>query len=311
MNKMINKNILKNKIVVCLLAVFCCLLWGSAFPFIKIGYRLFMIDASDSTSQILFAGARFFIAGILTIFFGSLLQKEALVPKRNSLKYVGIISVFQTILQYLFFYIGLAHASGVKASIINGMSTFFAILLACLLRKQEKLNAGKIIGSILGTIAVVIISTMGGTIDGTFSLVGEGFILLASASYAVSSVLMKEFSTRENPVTLSGYQFLLGGLVMMLTGFLTGGTIQTITGFGVLLLIYLALVSSVAYSIWSVLLKYNPVSSVAIYGFTTPIFGAFLSAVILEEYKNFNYKHFISLLLVSIGIYLVNKKEEA
>ena len=136
-----NKNILKNKIVVCLLAVFCCLLWGSAFPFIKIGYRLFMIDASDSTSQILFAGARFFIAGILTIIFGSLLQKEALVPKRNSLKYVGIISVFQTILQYLFFYIGLAHASGVKASIINGMSTFFAILLACLLRKQEKLNS--------------------------------------------------------------------------------------------------------------------------------------------------------------------------
>ena len=34
-------DLMKNKLVVCLLAVLCCLLWGSAFPSIKICYKLF------------------------------------------------------------------------------------------------------------------------------------------------------------------------------------------------------------------------------------------------------------------------------
>ena len=132
-----NRNILKNKIVVCGLAILCCLLWGSAFPSIKIGYRLFEIGSGDSMSQILFAGIRFFLAGILAIIFGSLLQKKVLFPKKDSWGMVFKLSIFQTVLQYFFFYMGLAHSSGVKSSIINGMSTFFAILMASLVRKQK------------------------------------------------------------------------------------------------------------------------------------------------------------------------------
>ena len=41
--------------VVFFCALICCFLWGSAFPCIKIGYGLFSIGASDSTSQIVFA----------------------------------------------------------------------------------------------------------------------------------------------------------------------------------------------------------------------------------------------------------------
>lgn len=67
-------NLLENKIVVFLLAIMCCLLWGSAFPSIKIGYNLFGIDSTDIMSQILFAGIRFFLAGIFTIIFGSILS---------------------------------------------------------------------------------------------------------------------------------------------------------------------------------------------------------------------------------------------
>ena len=110
-----NKSILKNKIVVCGLAILCCLLWGSAFPSIKIGYRLFEIGSGDSMSQILFAGIRFFLAGILAIIFGSLLQKKVLFPKKDSWRMVCKLSIFQTVLQYFFFDMGLAHSSGVKS----------------------------------------------------------------------------------------------------------------------------------------------------------------------------------------------------
>ena len=302
------KELLKNRGIVLLLAVLCCLLWGSAFPVIKIGYRILGIASEDATSQILFAGVRFFLAGILAIVLGSILQKKFLFPAKSSWGMIGILSLFQTVMQYLFFYLGLAHASGVNASIINGVNTFFAILLATLARKQERLTAGKLLGCILGTAGVVFVSISGGNVGGGFALTGEGFIVVASVSYAISSVLMKEYSSHENPVTLSGYQFLVGGAVMMLIGGIAGGNLGSISAQGLLLILYLALVSSVAYSIWGVLLKYNPVSSVAIYGFTTPIFGAMLSALLLGEWSSVTIRHVIALALVSIGIYIVNRK---
>ena len=67
---------LQKKPVVAILACFCCLLWGSAFPSIKIGYQLFHIDSADTGSQLLFAGYRFTLAGILVILAGSLLYKS-------------------------------------------------------------------------------------------------------------------------------------------------------------------------------------------------------------------------------------------
>jgi len=76
---------------------------------------------------------------------------------------------------------------------------------------------------------------------------------------------------------------------------------------GIPLIIYMALISSVSYSIWGILLKYNPVSSVTIYGFTNPIFGAILSAVFLAEWNTINIQYLVALGLVSLGIYIVNK----
>ena len=64
-----NQKLLTKTPVVCLLTLICCLLWGSAFPVVKIGYRMFSIASSDVGGQILFAGIRFFLAGVLVILF--------------------------------------------------------------------------------------------------------------------------------------------------------------------------------------------------------------------------------------------------
>lgn len=102
-----SENILKKDPVIVLLAMICCLLWGSAFPCIKIGYRLFDISANDSFTQILFAGIRFSLAGIFTIAIGSVTSKKLLLPSHNSLYKIVVLALFQTVLQYIFFYLGL------------------------------------------------------------------------------------------------------------------------------------------------------------------------------------------------------------
>ena len=141
-----NKKLLTKTPVVCGLAIICCLLWGSAFPCIKIGYQMFNIPSGAVGSQFLFAGIRFTLAGILTILFGSLLSKKILVPKKESLFSVFKLSMVQTVLQYVFFYIGLANTSGVKSSIINAANVFLSILFAVFIFKYEKMTVLKVLG---------------------------------------------------------------------------------------------------------------------------------------------------------------------
>mgnify|MGYP000360272242 CR=1 FL=1 len=57
-----------------LLAIFCNVLWGSAFPFIKLGYRLFSIDSGNTASIFCFAGVRFMLGSVLVL-LGSILYK--------------------------------------------------------------------------------------------------------------------------------------------------------------------------------------------------------------------------------------------
>ena len=306
-----NKNALTKTPVVCALAILCCILWGSATPSIKIGYEVFNIASGDTASQILFAGMRFVLAGFLTILFGSLLSKKALIPKKKSLAPIAKLAMVQTILQYVFFYIGHAHTSGVKAAIINGSNVFLAILFAVVIFKYEKMTWVKLIACISGFAGIVIINLTGNGIDMNMSFAGEGAILVSAAAYALSSGMIKKYSQDENPVILSGYQFFLGGAVMCAAGLAAGGRISGFTVTSTALLIYLAMISSVAYTVWGILLKYNPVGKVTVFGFTNPIFGVILSAIFLNE-KNqaFGLQGILALALVSLGIFIINKAKE-
>ncbi|NDO19915.1 EamA family transporter [Lachnospiraceae bacterium MD329] len=306
-----NQNTLTKTPVVCALAILCCILWGSATPSIKIGYELFNIASGDTASQILFAGMRFILAGILTILFGSLLSRKALVPKKKSIPSIVKLAMVQTILQYVFFYIGHAHTSGVKAAIINGSNVFLSILFAVLIFKYEKMTWVKLIGCIAGFAGIVIINLTGGGIDMNMSFLGEGAILISAAAYALSSGMIKKYSQDENPVVLSGYQFFLGGLVMSIAGLIAGGKVSGFTFSSTMLLIYLAMISSVAYTVWGVLLKHNPVAKVTVFGFTNPMFGVLLSAIFLgEKNQAFGIQGIIALVLVCFGIFIINKAKK-
>lgn len=295
--------------VVCTLAAVCCLLWGSAFPCIKIGYSLFHIASEDTASQILFAGLRFTMAGILTVFIGSVLKRRWLIPKAGSIGMILKLSAVQTVLQYLLFYIGLANTTGVKSSIIEAANVFIAIFAASLLFKFEKLDSRKLIGCIIGFAGVVLINLTGSSFDFEMSFSGEGAILLSTVAYAFSSCLLKSYSRKEDPVILSGYQFFIGGLVLSAAGYISGGRIAGFTAASTGLLIYMAMISAVAYSLWGILLKYNPVAKVAVFGFMNPVFGVILSAFWLgEKNQAFTVQGIAALLLVCAGIYIVNRQ---
>ena len=301
------KNTLTKTGIVALLACVCCILWGSAIPVIKTGYRVMEMDAADTASQIVFAGVRFTLAGLLVLIFASIREKKVLIPDRTILKYAVPVCLAQTVGQYFFFYIGVAHTSGVKGGIITGLGNFIAILMSCLIVRNERMTGRKMAGCVLGFAGVVVINLMGKSLDMGFTLTGEGFILISQVAYGISTILINIYSKKVSPVVLSGTQFTMGGIVLTLIGVGMGGHLGNVTAVGVVIIFYLAMVSAVAYTLWSVLLAWNDVSKVAIFGFVNPLCSVILSALILGEVKQaFNTGSLAALLLVCAGIYIVN-----
>lgn len=306
-------SIWRRPLVLFVTAFFCCTLWGSASPAIKIGYELFAVGADDTPARILFAGCRFVIAGIMVIAAGSLLERRFLHPTRQSFRYVLLLGCFQTVVQYTFFYMALAHTSGVRGSIINAAGTFFSIFLAVYVFRFEKMTLRKLLGSVVGFIGVVMVITGGSvsSLGGQFSLQGEGAMLLAAFSSAAAGCLIKLFSAREDPVTMSGYQFLIGGLVMVILGLLLSGRIHIVSSASMPLLVYMGFISAGAYTLWGILLQYNPVSTVTVLGFINPVMGVLLSVIFLHENSEILHWNLLAaLLLVCLGICIVNYQKK-
>lgn len=293
-------------------AILCCVLWGSASPAIKIAYELFGIPASDTASRLVLAGARFMLAGVMTIILGSIVARKPLVPQKGSFKYIAILALFQTIGQYYFFFMSLANTSGVRGSIINASGNFLAPLFAIFIFRLEKFNVKKMIGCAVGFVGIILF--FGGSsalsTGGAMTLPGEGAMLAAALFFAISGCSIKIFSKYENPVVLSGYQFALGGAVLFVIGLIMGGSLHFNSAGCYLNLIYMGFISAGAYTLWGVLLKYNPVSKVSVLGFVNPIMGVLLSALFLgEQSQAFSLASILSLLLVSLGIIIVNTKD--
>jgi drug/metabolite transporter (DMT)-like permease len=240
--------------VVAILALICCALWGSAFPAVKIGYELFEIKMVGS--QILFAGYRFFLAGVLTFLLACIYEKRFVTLKKSSIPYVFAQGLLQTTVQYLFFYIGMANTTGAKGSVINASNGFVAIIVATMLIPAEKMTWRKALGCVVGFAGVIFINLSPGAWGSGFSLQGEGMVMLCSIAYGTSSVTLKLISHREKPMTLTAYQLLFGGAVLTLLGIFAGGSITNFTVKSTVLLLYMALLSTIAFSLWTVLLNH-------------------------------------------------------
>ncbi|WP_367847897.1 DMT family transporter [Rhodoferax sp. WC2427] len=294
--------------VVFLLASLCCLLWGSAYPAIKNGYAMFHIAANDIPTKLVFAGYRFALAGLVLLVFAAISKKPVFAIKLRTLGQMTLLGLTQTSLQYVFFYIGLAYATGVKSSIMNATGTFFSVLLAHFIYKNDRLSFNKVLGCVVGFGGVMVVNFRPGLLSFDFTLLGEGSVVFAAFILSAASIYGKKLSQQVDSVVLTGYQLAIGGVALLLLGFATGGALEAFTWASAALMLYMVALTSVAFSLWTILLKYNRVSMVTVFNFMVPVFGTLLSALFLDE-RFLEWKNAVALLLVCGGIWLVTKEE--
>ena len=288
------------------LATLCCLLWGSAFPAVKNGYALLHIAPGDIPSQMLFAGWRFALAGAILLMVAAAMKKPILALNGRQMRQVALLGLTQTTIQYVFFYIGLAHATGVKSSIMNATSVFFSVVLAHFLCANDRLNGRKAMGCLVGFFGVVVVNLGGGAFGFDFSLLGEGFIVIAAFVLAAASIYGKGLSADMDPMVMTGWQLFIGGVILIGIGVAGGGHMDGLNLQSGALLLYMALLSAVAFAVWSLLLKHNPVGLIAAFNFLIPVFGVSLSALFLGE-SLLRWSYLAALVLVCIGIWLVTR----
>lgn len=288
-------------------ATLCCLLWGSSYPAIKSGYELFQIATDDIPSKVVFAGYRFLFAGALLLLFALLQRKPIARLTPGQFGQLTILGLTQTSIQYTFFYIGLAYTTGVNGSIMNATGTFFSVLLAHFIYHNDRLSYNKTLGCILGFAGVMLVNFHSGLSEFHFAWNGDGFVVLAAFILSAATLYGKRISQTVDPTVMTGWQLAIGGLVLVVGGYATGGTLEVHSAKAAAVLGYLTLLSSVAFALWSVLLKVNRVSMIAPFNFVVPVAGTVLSAIFLGE-NILDIKYAIALVLVCSGIWWVNKR---
>lgn len=295
-----------NRVTVIILAITCSIAWAFAFPLIKLGTAAFQIDASDVGAKNLYAGIRFLFAGITVIIFAKATGHSISVKKTADKFLILIFGLVNTTFHYFCFYMGLSVQSGSRSAIIDSMSSFILIVLACICFESEKMTVRKVIGCLLGIVGIVFVNIGGNDSPADFTFMGDGMLMLSAFFSALGGILTRIVTRRTDPVAATGYSLAFGGGVMVFAGIVSGAKLEAVNGKGILYLILLIAISVYGFTVYNQLLCYNPVGEIAIFNALIPILGVIFSSLLLGE--PFKMKYIAAGAVVALGVYIINRK---
>ena len=182
------------------LAILCTVLWGSAFPSIKLGYELFQIDPSDTWSKLVYAAVRFTLAGVLVLVVRLfVIQREQRVRiaslKGEQWGRLALLGLLQTTIHYYFFYISLSFITGAKGSILSASNVFWSAILAHLFFHNDKISRGKILGIIAGFASVILVNY---DVDFGFEFSVQGELFIADCGISCLSLVCLRQTTHSH-----------------------------------------------------------------------------------------------------------------
>lgn len=322
------QNIFQRPLWVALFALTAATVWGWAYPLIKLGFAEFAItpealptaDGENfnvrlTGSKMLFAGIRFLISGLIILSMLALQNRRDKASDRNVIDFrlktknawwfVLAYSLMNTTIHYACFYFGLSHSAGSRAAILNSLSVFSVVILACIFFKSDRMTLRKIIGCVVGFAGILALNLGGTEQTEGFTWLGDGMIIANALCSAFASLMTRSLGRRVDIVVGTGYSLALGGALLILPATLLGGCFPQITPLGCVILLILIGISTIGFTLYNKLLTCNPVGKVAIYNSLIPVIGAVTSCWCLHE--PFYWKYIAAGALAASGIYIINR----
>ena len=287
------------------LALTAAILWGWAYPLIKLGFGEFRITPDMTGSKMLFEGIRFCVSGLIILTVARATHRRFSLSGRRDWWYVLLFALLNTTFHYAFFYFGLSHSDGARAAILNSMGVFTVVILACVFFKSDRMTVRKAIGCVVGFLGILALN-LGGKDSGQFTWLGDGMIILNALCSAFASLMTRGLGRRVDVFVGTGYSLAIGGGLLILPALLMGGWLPNVTVAGVLILLMLIGISTIGFTLYNKLLTCNPVGKVAIFNSLIPVIGAVSSCICLAE--PFYWKYVLAGALAAGGIFIINSR---
>lgn len=303
-----DKSIFVRPLWVSIFALTAAVAWGWAYPLIKLGFAEFHITPDLTGSKILFAGIRFCISGLIILGVARTGNKSFAIRRSADWWYILLFTLLNTTIHYTCFYIGLSYAPGARSAILNSLSVFSVVILACLFFKSDRMTIRKLMGCMIGFAGILALNIGSERSGSGFTLMGDGMIVLNALSGAAASLLARGLGRRVNMFVGTGYSLALGGLMLMAAGLFLGGSIPYVSALGIIYLLLLIAISTVGFTLYNKLLTCNPVGKVAIYNSLIPVVGAVTSCLCLGE--TFYWKYVLAGSLATAGICIINRGKQ-
>ncbi len=280
--------------------VFICLAWGTTYLAIKVGVIHY--------PAFIFAGIRQLLAGLILIPVALMVSRQTDLSKQNILR--------QMLMGFLMLTVGNGGVTWAEkfipsgiAALICSMMPLFAVLFNLLSSRKEHFNWAIGFGMLLGVCGVGLIFRHNiADITKPGYLGGITCVFIATAGWAMGSILNKQYGKAVNPLFNAGLQLTFGGIFLLIisAGADDFSNFQPWNKDGILSLLYLVIFGSVlAYTAYMYALDVLPVGIATIYAYVNPLIAVVAGFLFLDE--TLNIYTGLAFITVVASVFLVNR----
>ena len=283
-------------------------LWGTAMVVMK-----FLLP---QTSPMFMAAVRLIPAGILLIVGGMYLGRQQ--PKSwQAWLWIGLFALVDGTMFQGFLAQGLVRTNAGLGSLLIDSQPLAVAVMAAVLYKERVGIAGTV-GLLIGVVGIGLIGLptelMSALRVGDFATIlqagifttGEWFMLGASLSMAVGTILIRPVVRYADPVMATGWHMVIGGLpLLLISNQFEQNQWQFLGLWGWVGMMYMAIMgSAIAYGLFFFFASSGSLTTLSALTFSTPVFALMFSSLFLGE--NLTLVQWIGVILTLSSIYLVS-----
>ncbi len=274
-------------------------LWGGAFFFVKVSV------AELPTMMIVFC--RVGLAALALVAF--VLMSGRSIPKSLTIWLAFFVMGFlNNVVPFSLIVWGQKSITSGLASILNGITPIFTMLVAGLLLADEKLSINKVFGVVLGILGIVAISGVDALSGLSSSLWAQLAILGAALSYGIAAVYARRFRAMGVDPVVGAMGQVCASSMLLLPAMIwndwagVSAMPSLWVTFSVVLLAVLS--TAWAYILYFRLLDEAGATNASLVTLLIPVFAILLGGLILGE--TLALSHFIGMVLIGLGLLVVD-----
>lgn len=279
------------------------LAWGFSWPVSKI--------ALQYMPPLWFSAARLGI-GTVAMFSIVIMLRKFMWPTKQDIKIILVIGLLQIGLFMTLINIGLSHVAAGRSSILVYTTPLWVVPISVFFFR-ETASRIKWLGFIFGIIGIAVLfnpSTMNWSNQKT--LIGNGVLLLAAFSWAISMLCARYMRWPHSPLQLISWQLLIGTLPVLLLAILKQPHAHTIWNHSLVWALLYGGIIATAFGYWGgvVMSKELPPITTSLGLLGVPVCGVISSVLILKEPITFSLILAISFILLGIICVIFDKNSD-